>query len=121
MIKEKQIGLTVNCGFDLQNEITYFVQLSYNEKRELFFRILWGKVKPSYYFDGVESREHDIATIDHISFHDDGTIHLRYYNAAKEKEKIYHAKLQNTILTMRQDVYGPLLIVSIYDVDAFKK
>lgn len=121
MTKNAPMVLTINCGFDWQNEITYFAQLSHNEKRELFFRILWGKVKPSYYFDGLESRERDIASIDHISFHDDGTVHIRYYNAAKKKEKIHHAKLQNTILTMPQDVYGPLLILSIYDVDAFRK
>jgi hypothetical protein len=113
--------LNLNCGFDWQNEITYFAQLSHNEKRELFFRILWGKVKPSYYFDGLESQEQDVTNIDHISFHDDGTVHIRYYNVAKKKEKIYHAKLQNTILTMSQDVYGPLLILSVYDINAFRK
>lgn len=121
MTNKALMVLNINCGFDWQNEITYFAQLSHNEKRELFFRILWDKVKPSYYFDGLESREQDIANIDHISFHGDGTVHIRYYNAAKRKEKIHHAKLQNTILTMSQDVYGPLLILSVYNIDTFRK
>ena len=113
--------MTINCGFDRQNEITYFAQLSHNEKRELFFRILWGKHRPSYFFDGLENREQDIASIDHISFHDNGTVHIRYYSADKKKEKIYQTKLQNTFLAMPQDTYGPLLIFSIYNVEAFKK
>lgn len=113
--------LTINCGFNWQNEITYFAQLSHNEKRELFFRILWGKRKPAYYFDGVENQEQHITNIDHISFHNDGTVHITYYNATKNKEKILHTKLQNTILSMRQDVYGPLLILSIYDIDKVRK
>jgi len=113
--------MTINCGFNWQNEITYFAQLSHNDKRELFFRILWGKVRPSYYYDGLESREQDIMNIDHISFHDDGTVHIRYFSPGKKKEKIHHTKLQNTILTMSQDVYGPLLILSIYDIETFRK
>jgi hypothetical protein len=121
MTNNEPMALTINCGFDWQNEITYFAQLSHNKKRELFFRILWGKVKPSTYFDGLENREQDISNFDHISFHDDGTVHLRYYNAAKNKEKIHHTKLQNNILNMPQNVYGPLLIISIYDINTFRK
>src|SRR5215212_4303497 len=113
--------LTINCGFSLQNEVTYFAQLSHNEKRELFFRILWGKDKPSYYYDGVEGREHDIMSLDHVSFHNDGTVHLRYFSAGKKKEKIHHTKLQNTIVSMSQDAYAPLLILSIYDMGTFTK
>jgi len=119
--KKAPMFLTINCGFDWQKEITYFAQLSHNEKRELFFRILWSKVKPSYYYDGLEGREQDITNIDHISFHNDGTVQVRYFGTGKKKEKIYHTKLQNTILTMSQDVYGPLLILSIYDIATFRK
>lgn len=121
MTNKAQMLLTINCGFNWQNEITYFAQLSHNEKRELFFRILWGKVKPSYYYDGLESREQDIKNIDHISFHNNGTVHIRYYGAGKRKDRIHHAKLQNTIPNMSQDVYGPLLILSIYDIRRFRK
>ena len=115
------MDVIINCGFKWENEITYFAQLSHNDKRELFFRVLWGGGKPSYYFDGLENKEQNITNIDHISFHNDGTVHIRYYDAAKKKGKIYHTKLHNTILNMPQNVYGPLLIFSIYDVDAFRK
>lgn len=113
--------LTINCGFNRQNEVTYFAQLSHNEKRELFFRILWGKVKPSYYYGGLARHEQDIRSIDHVSFHNDGTVHIRYFSSGKKKEKTHHTKLQNNILTMSQDVYGPLLILSIYDISVFRK
>ena len=121
MTNKAQTLLTINCGFNCQNEITYFAQLSHNEKRELFFRILWDKVKPSYYYDGVENREQDIMNIDHISFHGDGTVHVRYFSEGKKKEKIEHTKLQNTIPSMSQDVYAPLLILSVYDISTFTK
>lgn len=121
MPRKTSTVLTINCGFKWKNEITYFAQLSHNKKRELFFRVLWGGIKPSYYFDGQENREQNITSIDHVSFHTDGTVHIRYYDAAKKKGKIHHTKLQNTILNMPQDVYGPLPILSIYDVDTFRK
>jgi len=118
---EAKIDLTINCGYDWQKEITYFAQLSHNKKRELFFRIFWSKVKPSYYYDGLEGREQDITNIDHISFHSDGTVHVRYFGTGKKKDKILHTKLQNTILNMPQNVYGSLLILSIYDIETFNK
>lgn len=121
MTNETTMDLTINCGYNRQNEITYFAQLSYNKKRELFFRILWNKVKPSYYYDGLEGREKDITNIDHISFHSDGTVHVRYFGKGKKKDKIFHTKLQNTIQNMPQNVYGSLLILSVYDIETFNK
>jgi len=115
------MNMAINCGFEDKGEITWFSRLSHNEKRELFFWILWDKIKPSYFFDGLDNSEQDIKNIDHISFHKDGTIHIRFYDQSSNADKIIHTKLVNTILGMEQDKYGPLLTISIYDSNLFKK
>ena len=101
-----QMLLTINCGFNWQNKITYFAQLSHNVKRELFFRILWGKVRPSYYYDALKSREQDIMSIDQISFHNDGTLHVRHFSAGKKEEKMHHTKCKIPFLSCRKMLWS---------------
>lgn len=114
-------NMTINCGFEENEELTWFYQLSHNEKRELFFRILWSQVRPSYFFDGLDNSEQDIKNIDHISFHLDGTVHIRFHDQLNKPDIILHTKLKNTIKEMGQDKYGPLLIISVYDLQQFKQ
>lgn len=110
---------TINYGIKHNDETTYFFQLSNNEKREFFFRILWGDLKPLFYYDGVENREENITNIDHVSFHESGEYHVTYYKEKNKKGRIRHKKLINTIKTMPQTAYVPLLILSIYSIDMF--
>lgn len=114
--------MTTNIGFEKDGKITYVLNLSHNFRRELFFRVLWKKdLKPSYYFDGVVNQELKITTIDHISFHEDGTVHLRYYNNAKKPLKTKLIKFQNLIKDMPLSTYMPLFVLSIYNADNAQK
>ncbi|MDD2487487.1 MAG: hypothetical protein PHS92_03890 [Candidatus Gracilibacteria bacterium] len=113
--------VTINCGLNENEDTTYFMQLSYNDEGELFFRPLWGDIRPTYYFDGFNNEEFDIYNIDHISFHKDGTIHTRYFDDQRKKEKILDKKLENSLGEMGMDYYAPLLAFSIYDIRKFIK
>lgn len=113
--------MTMNFGFKKRNKLTYFVLLSHNEIRELFFQFLWNQVNPSYFYDGLDNSEKDITNIDHISFHKDGAIHYRISNSSRKSDKIFDKRLKNTIAAMPQDTYLPLLIFSIYDVEELRK
>lgn len=114
--------MTTNVGFEKNGKITYFLNLSHNSKRELFFRILWKKdLKPSYYFDGVTNQEIRVSSLDHISFHEDGTVHLRYYNNRKKPAKTKLIKYKNLIKDMPMNTYAPLFILSIYNADTIQK
>lgn len=111
---------TINFGLKEGENTVYFMQISHNDKRELFFRTLWGEVKPTHFFDWLYNKEFDIQSIDHISFHKDGNIHLRYRDASKKRDKIFDKKLLNTLWEMSMDCYAPLLIFSIHDIQTFK-
>lgn len=113
--------LTINCWIDKNNVITNFLQLSHNDKEEIFFRVLWNDKKPSYFFDWLDNSEMDINNIDHISFHKSWTIHIRYLDSFKKTERIFHKKLKESIFKIPSNQYLPLLIFSVYDVDSFVK
>jgi len=112
---------TLNIGIEQNGELTYVAQLSNNERRELFFRIVWKNIKPSYFHDGMTKTEEEIKNFDHITFHEDGIIQLTIkHGKGKKDEKIIYSQLTHTISTLPPDGYGVLLIYSIYDFALFR-
>ncbi len=115
------VNQTINIGFAKLKEVRYFLCLSHNEKQELFFRVLWGQNRPTYFYDGLDKSEHDIRNIDHISFHEDGTIHLISYDSSNKRDTISHTKLAKPIGQLLPNEYIPLIVFSIYDLEKAKK
>jgi hypothetical protein len=112
---------TLNIGIEQNGELTYVAQLGNNERRELFFRILWKEIEPSYFYDGTTKTEKEIKNFGHITFHQDGLIQLTIkHGKGKKDEKIVHSQLIHTISTLPPDGYGVLLIYSIYDFALFR-
>lgn len=115
------MNTTLNLGINKQGKLAYVLQLSNNERWELFFRPIWGQLKTSHFYDGLDNTDKDIRKIDHFSFHEDGTIHLTIKDASGYRDKIYHRKLANTITTMPDNGYGVLLIYSVYNFSFVEK
>ncbi len=110
------MSFTVNLGYKKNGRILYIAHLSRNNNQELFFRFLLSNIKASHYYDGINKVEENISTIDHLSIHKDGTIHIRYYGLSKNPKKIASNKLR-PLAEMPQTVYLPLFILSLYDID----
>lgn len=108
-----------NFGFKIKKGVNYFSNLSTNNSRELFFHFLWKKnLRPTYYFSGFDDGEKDIKNIDHISFHNDGSIHMKYLEDKKPYKNIKTIKIPK--LPTSQEILGsscymPLAAISIYD------
>lgn len=109
------MNTTINLGIDQSNTISYILQLSHNEKWELFLRPLWGNKKPSNYMNGLDMSEREIRNMDHFSFHEDGTIHLRIKDASGNRDKILSKKWPGSIKTITETEFATLLVLSIYD------
>ena len=109
------MNTTINLGIDQANTISYILQLSHNEKWELFLRLFWANKKPSTFMDGLDMSEREIRNLDHFSIHEDGTIHLRIKDASGNRDKILSKKWPGSIKTIGDTEFASLLVLSIYD------
>lgn len=110
------LPFSIDIALSKDSKLCHVANLSINSQKELFFRILWRKRnKPTKLNDFVENRHQDVDTIDHVSFHRDGTIHIAYRRKSKT-EHLLHNKIIN-IYEMPQSQFIPLIVFSIYNVD----
>jgi len=88
------------------NEVLYIFPFA--QKRGLVKFIDYGKPTPE---ENIER------TPDHISFHKDGKVHLRYKNAKGVGKTRNDIKFNRSPLALGDDHYAPLLFHTIYNAD----
>lgn len=116
--KEDKTALTIQKNLEVfhfgtisikrtSNEVLYI--FSFAQKKELVKFIDYSKPTPE---------EHIERNPDHISFHKDGKIHLRYKNAKGVGKTRNDVKFNRSPLALEDSHYAPLLFHTIYDADA---
>ncbi|MBA7583308.1 hypothetical protein ES708_25249 [subsurface metagenome] len=110
----KEVIHKINLGINYKN-ITYAVaSLSFNKKRELFYTF----GNPSKIKAGISVKRNAAKNweglVDHISFHQNGTVHARHKEFRGRKQYSNKLNIRHNIFDIAQDHFIPIMIHSCF-------
>jgi hypothetical protein len=109
----KNFGIRLVAKYNNKNY--HFATLKFKFNKELIYVFeFFDKRKMVNFHDFETGVEKTQRTVDHISFHRDGKVHLCYKNIKGKGRKMNEVKLKGNPFCIPNSQYAPLLVHSIY-------